>query len=429
MIKKLLGLLLVFCALTAEVKVQGDLRLVGNFACQSPTLLELYVDGVQVDRKEQTSLNVDWRLAPFGKFKHTVRLDARCAGQIKRIVDTSYISSCSVFPKTVNLSKFNWCADSGIVDYWKTRQTDTKLLYNPKIKVGISNTLGGTVMQLYGADRDLNLITEHGGAGIQLSLWGYPGDNSVTNGSYGFACQAENTENGVEMRKILNPIQASGKGCWFEDLIGTTGNEEPTNDVTTKENCGDKCWRITKSNPYNFTRSLNLAGLVWIQTAQVFPDGYLSLAYNVAYEGVPLSLHPQEIPGMFWALGTNPKIYWLGYRAPYAETPAYLSETLAAGETVLSNALNAYVQVTRVLAQPWYSICNAEETDCVTVIFGANNLVKQVNIRRAETGSVYASAMGYFALTPGSRYDNKLFIFPTKYDRIPSSLRDQLMAQ
>jgi hypothetical protein len=64
-----------------------------------------------------------------------------------------------------------WC--DGNPAYWEDRQSDTEYLVGTHVRVGVSPTDGGTVLQLFDGDWSQNLLMEHGGAAIQLSIWGY----------------------------------------------------------------------------------------------------------------------------------------------------------------------------------------------------------------------------------------------------------------
>ncbi len=77
------------------------------------------------------------------------------------------VGNCNDYPPSDVLS---WC--NAVPSYWVNRQTDTKRLLNKDIIIGINNSYGGSITQLSSSDRSQNLIDEHGGALIQLSLYG-----------------------------------------------------------------------------------------------------------------------------------------------------------------------------------------------------------------------------------------------------------------
>src|SRR4029077_17555418 len=64
-----------------------------------------------------------------------------------------------------------WCRDMAV--YWQNRQRDTTPLFNKYVWIGVNNSYGGLIAQLYGEDRSTNLLQEHGGSAMQISLWGY----------------------------------------------------------------------------------------------------------------------------------------------------------------------------------------------------------------------------------------------------------------
>lgn len=63
-----------------------------------------------------------------------------------------------------------WCLNNN--DYWINRHQDTLYLSNPNVRFGVNRSYGGTIFELYDDDHNENLILEHGGGAMQLSLWG-----------------------------------------------------------------------------------------------------------------------------------------------------------------------------------------------------------------------------------------------------------------
>ena len=73
-----------------------------------------------------------------------------------------------------------WCYD--VPCYWQNRHAETQYVENSLVRVGINTAFGGTMFALHRVDSDKaknttsysrNLILEHGGAAVQLSIWGY----------------------------------------------------------------------------------------------------------------------------------------------------------------------------------------------------------------------------------------------------------------
>ncbi len=64
-----------------------------------------------------------------------------------------------------------WCA--GVPAYYANRAADTEYLYNASLRAGVNTSYGGTVFEFYGPDHSRNLLAEHGGGAVQLSVWGY----------------------------------------------------------------------------------------------------------------------------------------------------------------------------------------------------------------------------------------------------------------
>lgn len=368
------------------------------------TVVDIYVDGEKIDRIHVTNGKFHYEHSQFGKGTHKVRVVERRPGADKVLLENTFNAKCDRL-KAWNYATQWWCKE--VPTYWDTRQKDTTLLFNDKIKIGINNSLGGGITQLYTSDRRQNLVSEHGGALIQLSLWGPPaiGPNPK-DGHWGFNCQQD-----LPMQSVLNPIQASGKNCGFEDKF---------NDVTEKKklDCG-QCWWIRKVNPYQFTHAGNLPGMEWSQLVKVYDEGYAHIEYKIAYDGISLLRHPQEIPAMQLAMGNKAKVYWKGSKG-------IESGTISANEKgfVISYLTRAYSASRSFMIEPWYSICSTDEKYCLTVIFPQNNTyINQFEFSlTGASGVAYATPLGWFPLEPGLRMTMPMIIAPVKYDKVSEKL-------
>lgn len=75
-----------------------------------------------------------------------------------------------------------WCSD--VPCYWENRGAETLYVENNHVRVGVNTAFGGTVFGLHSVSTSTddsglqttnysqNLILEHGGAAVQLSIWG-----------------------------------------------------------------------------------------------------------------------------------------------------------------------------------------------------------------------------------------------------------------
>lgn len=392
-------------SLTPTQLISANPRLEITGATKSPNArVDLYIDRTFVDStKSSASKSFSFIRWPYGLGKHKLKVLERGATP-SVLLDRNFNSTCKGFDTSAK-----WMCND-VPSYWKTRQPDTKLLKNSFLQVGINNSIGGTLTQLYSLDqpyafdRSFNLISEHAGAGIQLSMWGRLGDGSIEAGAYGTHCQKEQIYDGA-----VNPIQASSPDCKY---VGVENN-------AFTANCGDKCWYTSQANVYQYTQSKILPEMMWTQRVELSEE-IVGLTYSAAYLGdVQFQFHPQEMPGVLLHLGTAPTVTWFGFKHPYAATPQIWTEPLEDMEIhSLSVGLNAFQEVTRVMAENWYMMCHADGVKCVTIGLPSSDLWKQVNVEyRNAAQTVYASPLGYLSLFEFNR-SWRVNISPYRYEGI-----------
>ena len=431
-----------------------------------PISVHVYVDGVLVHDQLANRYRPDvgehayhWNNPPFGAGDHQVivyaiGVDSNGVPDGENIGLTNSPRAFNIGCDRLQGDQEGWCRNNP--SYWINRQADTKLLWNKYIKIGINNSYGGTIIQLFSQDRTYNLILEHGGGAIQLSIWGADGNSSEAkfygnDGDIGrcdpktYDTQGECLQNNEKcvFRKTgehvatcnpppcnqwdvavpWNPIMAQGAYCAWSDS---------TNDVSTSTSCGTNCWKTVLDNPGHFTK--NVAGMSGMKFTQkvTLGDVYAKIDYTADYTGPHyIGLHPQEIPAIF-TNGLSDKYYF------YQEDQPYTNDPRVTVQTNVPQNVERYVRFPgrepyghwdnyeAIATESWWGVCNNAETHCLTVA-SFSNTVKEAALKKLDWGG-YITALGYFDMPSGSQRKSTVYVFPYKYDEVidGKSIRDRI---
>lgn len=374
------------------------------------------------------------------------------ADACSRDVDAGQTVRCG---QNRNLSRVGFepvsCADGSLdsserefcqyTQYMNRRSNNTMYLTNDYLRVGVNHHAGGAIFEFYGGQRR-NMIQQHGGAAMQLSLWGYGTDTDTSRVFYYLtnrcdphprsdaqACKAEN--GGVDC------FPAGGGGlhmanCQSVQRCGSWAASAPINPIQAQaENCGwdgegsrvnghsfeDDMLIIQKSNPYNFTKSNSASGLTWTQRVQVKPDvPYARVEYFIENNGPSLGPHPQEIPAIFLNRAPDHFTYYF-----YQGDQAYLNSNSAVrmgpypgkdqdvglpGRTLPSHIVDPYRA-----DEHWYSACR-QDGSCITIA------AFDEPARWFSLNQQYITLLGYFGMPTGFRTGIRIYIFPYRFDAV-----------
>lgn len=340
-----------------------------------------------------------------------------------------------------------WC--EGVKSYWQKRQTDTEMLANQFIRVGVNKSYGGTIFQVYDNDWQNNLTLEHGGAAIQLSLWGYDDigtgsrwyaryfDNGICD-STPYLTQAEcldagNIEcverccylgthindcitsipcNGWSVGAPWNPIQAQvGPEChdWSQD---------PSNDIADSSWI-NKTFYTLHDFPYHFTSNQPPEPMTMEQW--VTPDtGFVEIIYRVTYSGnITWSFHPQELPAIFTADGMMRHYYYYGGDSPF--TGDSVTHIVGPPRSYLrfpGHDIYGHPDYIDYAREGWWGVCDENKDRCLTVA-AFDIIFNEASLHDTEEENAgYITPLGYFPIEPGMDISWKLYLFPYKYDEI-----------
>jgi hypothetical protein len=327
-------------------------------------------------------------------------------------------------------------------EYMTTRRASTLYLYNDYLRAGINRSFGGTLFELYGSDKR-NRIEEHGGSAVQLSIWGYDTGaagaahfttNACSPTAYSSpsSCQAANggapcgvyPATGAQISNCSteracgswsaggpwNPIQAQAADC---------GWNGPTNDVSqVTESSG--ALTFVKSNPYHFTKTTAFNGMTWRVTGNV-PSSrpYIKLTYQMSYSSTrAVSEHNQEIPALFTDATIDHWYYYYGGSAPYADARGTVTRLRSDFGTQLrlpsrtaplpQPPPSAYRNAT----EEWMTVCNRDESQCLTVVSFAPG------VKTFVQGGQYITPLGRFALGGSYNAAWDVYLFPYRYDDV-----------
>lgn len=337
-------------------------------------------------------------------------------------------------------------------EYMTTRAAATLYLYNDFLRAGFNRSFGGTLFELYGTDK-LNRIEEHGGAAVQLSIWGY---DAAASGAGFFTtetcnpspfadpvrCAAANRdkpcrffpETGAQISSCTtelacldwsagapwNPIQAQAAGCGWNGTTNDVGSVSQGSDGLT----------LVKQGPYHFTKTTAFSGMTFYTTGQVPSDRpYLRLRYRMVYSGRDVGAHNQEIPAIFADDRINHWYYFYEGAAPYADAAGAVTRLAADSGTGLNlpgrgTPPAGFETGAYPATEEWMSVCDRTETQCLTVATFAPS------IKTLVQGKHYVTALGRFAL--GRSFDQtwELFLFPYRFDEVVAgkSVREWIYA-
>lgn len=340
---------------------------------------------------------------------------------------------------TLTADALGWC--QGLPGYWPTRQADTTYVGNDSVRVGLNRSYGGTIFQLYGPGWDDNLVLEHGGGAVQLSIWGYdmvgglgwfatdtcdatPYTSEAACRARHASCSAWAFAGGAHVSDCVqeqpcpgwtpgspwNPIQAQGPSCgWIS----------PANDANAAGWQGDTFYTRLDA-PFHFTSTQGTVPMPMEQW--VTPHwGYVEIRYRLTYNGpYTWSPHPQEIPAFFTAPGINQHFYYYGGDHPFTgdavrdvppNTPGYVryADRPAWGH---GDDTQGYTR------EGWWGACDATGDRCVTIA-SFSPVINEVALQANQGGgSGYITALGYFGVSPGMSLDWTIYVFPKRYDQI-----------
>lgn len=414
--------------------------------------VHIYVDGGFVHALTADSFRLDvgqrafhWVHPPFGAGDHSVV--AYAIGVDAQGRPDGQNQGLSGSPKSFNVgcsglvtNELEWCINNP--NYWVHRQRDTKILMNGQVKIGINNSYGGMITQLYGQDTSRNLITEHGGGAVQLSIWGYDANGSSQGAFFGsesgrcdpapYATEEECLRNNKRCRPWgmasgahvadcrtfspcldwgaaapWNPIQAQAENC---------GWDSPTNDVDASGSPEPGAWEIRLDDPYHFTKTDRFRGLTFKQKVRL-GDIYARVDYTLEYRGPHTTgKHPQEIPAIFGAQGIGHHFYY----AAGSSVRRLERSQLPAGGVFLGfpgRAEYGHGKPFDTLTEGWWTACDAGEGRCLTVATfspAANEVALSTN----DEGAAYITLLGFYGIQPGFRQEVRTFFFPYKYDAL-----------
>ena len=416
-----------------------------------PIDVHIYVDGqlMKVARADQIRSDVgahafNWVPQPFGPGSHEVvayaiGVDAGGApdGHNPSLEHTParFTGSCD----GLQADAYGWC--TSLAPYWTSRQADTTYVGNDSVRVGVDRSYGGTIFQLYGPGWDRNLVLEHGGGAVQLSIWGYDPVGTVgwfadetcdptgyptpeacaarhtscsawahPQGAHVSNCQTTSPCGGWTAGAPWNPIQAQGPQC---------GWDSPLNDVNAAGWQGDAYYTRLDA-PFHFTSTQPAVPMPMEQW--VTPHwGYVEIRYRLSYTGpYTWTPHPQEIPAFFTAPGVNERFYYYGGDAPF--TGGSVVEQVGGSQRFVRYANrttyghgDSYDGYAR---EGWWGACDASGQRCVTLA-SFSPLINEVALQSNQSGgSGYITALGYFGVHPGMSLEWTIYVFPKRYDQV-----------
>ncbi len=336
-----------------------------------------------------------------------------------------------------------WCTN---LEYYSERAAVTDYLYGTNLRVGINRSLGGTIFELYGKDHSRNLLYEHGGAAMQLSIWGKTQDQAPI--PSGDQCVSE-----WGINPAFNPIQAQASHC------GWTGS---SNDVDWGQ-ANSTVSHVKHNDPWQFSRgNQRIRGLLMEQHVAVNPPAqpvYVQLTHHVTYyPPEPHELDPDEIaPKNFWVLdqevpaifpafqmnhtyfyysGTDPYSHGQvtakhvpGENDPNATKLFFQRSQVGVGGEGYPTGSGAY-NPTGCMTEHWISVCDAAGA-AWDGASGTTNPGRCLTVATFddEIGGFKAYAAdseGWGHLTPTSRFDlhpgfNRqwvTYLFPARYDEV-----------
>ncbi len=356
------------------------------------------------------------------------------------------------------ISGADWCGWAG---YMARRTTDTLYQYNDYVRLGVNRRFGGTVFELYGADK-VDRIQQHPGGAMQLALYGddvgyapagtptgwfafnpaqnflpphatgwdntaYPSQQACNAAHPGVQCHyemaADNVSddttnvgcanNGQDAGAGFNPIQAVSANCWYGDSNNYVDDiYSPAAGYVT----------IDKHAPNNYSKSSNVPGLFWAQTSQVIGP-FAQLTYDIKGGSALRTMTPdfQELPAIFLHQGIGSLVYYYSGARPYSSMSEPVSRVaLAIGTTGLlgfPQRTGQYGAGYNIgMTEDWASMCDATGTKCVTIASFSNDA--QIIQASNNQDNSYFGIHGFFRMKPGLDERATVFIAPYRYDDV-----------
>lgn len=356
---------------------------------------------------------------------------------------------------TLDSHEHEWCLGTS---YFQQRNQDTYYQQNNWLRVGINRSYGGTIFELYGPD-GLNRIQEHGGAAMQLSIWGYDTagvvkwyvkhlSDQVRNyfgydsketclaGNPGRECtfgvEGKNKADGLTQDFCMghpyagapwNPIQAQALNCEWE---GTSNNISQT-----EYHADQNALRVIQKNPVHFTKTVATSGLTFTQTTKVNPQHpFAAVEYKIDYEhsGNSYGPHPQEMPAIFLDLSDDTKpsddpidkgiarYYFysgdLGYQDSNSSVTTALHQNGTLPLALPDRSPWTWHAATRWNAEEWVSICNSKGEKCTTLAT-FSKLAKVI-----ARDNNYVTILGNFEMGLSFHQSWTVYIFPYRFDQV-----------
>lgn len=224
-----LGVMVVFTTPIRGVSPTGSVTIIGVRTMQvcindlddpsgTPQTAELWIDNWLYDRFKVPDAGCVTRgYAPFGPSTHPVHVYAiDAAGQPRTLISptANLVETCADFGAGTKLD--GYCGHVSGQAYYPARQANTKPLISDLVWAGVDTAGGGAIRQLYSLNRSYNLLDEHPGGSMQLSLWGgasgAPLPPSASNFCNGWQGPATDT--------LMNTIQTQGPGCTWGKPVG-----------------------------------------------------------------------------------------------------------------------------------------------------------------------------------------------------------------
>lgn len=417
-----------------------------------PIAVHIYVDGVLVKglsadqyRSDVGSHAFDWAHEPFGPGPHTVTVYAigvDATGALDGVnpaisgSPTAFDAGCD----GLSGDPLAWC--QGNPGYWEDRQADTEYVGDATVRAGVNPSYGGTIFQLYSDDWTENVLMEHGGAAVQLSIWGYDPVGGV--GWFGYSwcdptpyasdadclaaghasCVARAYPEGAHVadcRSVepcvgwtagapFNPIQAQGSDCGWHN----SGNDASSSWVGS-------ALRTVQSAPRHFTKTgAGVSGLSFTQTVEP-GEGHVRVEYTMAYTGTQTWCdHDQELPAIFTAHGVDDHFYWYEGDSPFADAGSAVASTWSPVQGALSfPGVDPVTSLPLVgeASERWWSACDADEDRCLTVLSFATPLT-HASLSANPGDGAYLTAMGNFNVYPGLSETWSVWLFPYRHDEV-----------
>ncbi len=334
-----------------------------------------------------------------------------------------------------------WCTN---LEYYSQRTAVTDYLYGDNLRLGINRSLGGAIFEFYGQDHSRNLIYEHGGAALQLSLWGRtPGQTNVPS--------ADRCVSGWGPNPTFNPLQAQAPHCGWTG----TGNDVDWGATSPRTS------HVQLDDPWQFTRgNQRIRGLRFEQHTALNPaikPVYAQLTHHVVYdppephelgpnEIAPkdFQTHDQEIPAIFPGFQMNHTYFLYSGTQPYtggsvtaihvptSQDPNGTGLFFQRSQVRRSNSNypvgSGYDNPTACMTEHWISVCDAAGAAwdsasgtpnpgrCLTVATFDSRIGGFKAYTADNDGWGHLTPTGRFALTPDFDEQWVTYLFPARYD-------------